>query len=86
MLKELERKWCGLLGIPSQHLLESDTEFRARVKAPLVRRECVREEPFEILGQYLCPGSDARVRLARGWTYHYSDGTTETVTVRERQP
>ncbi len=49
---------------------ESDTEFRDRIKSHFMPRDCINEDYEE----WNC---------VRKWTYYYSDGTKETVTVRK---
>jgi hypothetical protein len=51
---------------------------------PTLRRECIRESYTEADGAYI--GVASFGHIYKEWTYRYSDGTTETVTVRERRP
>lgn len=80
MDKNLEEKWCKLLNIRQRSLLESNAEFSHRVAAVFARHECINEDYRE----YPAPGCIGCFMI-RKWTYYYSDGTEETVTVRERK-
>lgn len=46
------------------------------------KRQCVSEEYVEADGFY--EGNNSHTYTVKEWTYHYSDGSTETVTLRER--
>ncbi len=45
-------------------------------------RYCIKEEYVEAEGTYI--GAVSYGYVLKEWSYHYSDGTVETVTLRER--
>ncbi len=73
-----EDAWWEIFNILKQGNFESDKTFGDRVYK-ILTRTCIGEDYDE----YPTPGC-MDCYMIRQWTYYYSDGTKETVAVRER--
>ncbi len=83
----MEKDWLRVFGF-QQHLDESYVDFRKRVKDHFIKepRLYIREE-FEESVHIVkgCTPSGNKAINIKKWTFHYNDGTKETVTMRERR-